>query len=293
MLQRSSLGMYQRSEKFFKGHDGIKLFMQKWVWSTKTKDSIGTIFFTHGTGEHSDCYQRLINGLSHSGWNFVGWDLRGHGKSDGIRGYAKDFEDFVFDYQIALDQVFADPDFKNKPIVVLGHSKGGLIQTCSLLARQDSRVVGQILSSPAFGLALQVPLWKDMGAGLLNTLLPQLAIPNGIDLSALTHDPEIIREYEKDTYRHMKMSAGIYLGMKRKFDEVREQAGEIKLPTFMSISNHDPVVSTEAALHFFDLIGSEIKRLKVVEDAKHELYNDTNRDDVYKAIADFLKILIK
>lgn len=283
--------MYQRSEKFFNGHDGTKLFMQKWLTPTSAKKNNGTLLITHGIGEHSDSYHRLIKGLEHSGWNFAGWDLRGHGKSDGIRGYARDFEDLVMDYRIFLDQCFNDPDIKNKPIIVLGHSMGGLIQTCGLLIKQDTVITGQILSSPGFGVSLQVPLWKDIGAGFLNNLLPQLAIPNGILPEQLTRDPDVIREYEQDSYRHTKMSAGIYLGMKRKFDEVRERAGEIHIPTFMCISNHDPVVSSEAALHFFDLIHSEQKKLKIVENGPHELFNDIVRTEVFKAIQDFLKTL--
>lgn len=285
--------MYQRSEKFFNGHDGTKLFMQKWLAASSKKEAVGTILITHGLGEHSECYQRLIQGLSHSKWNFIGWDLRGHGKSDGIRGYAKDFDDYINDYRIFLNLCFNDPDITGKPIVVLGHSMGGMIQTCGMLLKQDLVITGQILSSPGFGVSFSVPLWKDVGAGFLNSLLPKLAIPNGITPADLTRDLDVIREYEKDTLRHTKMSAGAYLGFKRKFNEVRERAGEITLPTFMCIANHDPVVSTEDALHVFDLIHSDLKRLKVVENGKHELFNDTVRSDVFKATQDFLNILLK
>ena len=285
--------MFDRSEKFFIGHDGTKLFVQKWISHTAKKDSLGTILITHGTGEHSDCYHRLIEGMARSGWSFIAWDLRGHGRSDGVRGYAREFEDYVLDYRQFLDQCFQDKDVKGKPIVVLGHSKGGLIQTCGLLMKQDPEITAQVLSSPAFGVSMAVPLWKDVGAGFLNSLLPQLAIPNGITPEQLTRDPDVIREYEQDTLRHTKMSAGVYLGMKRKFDEVRERAGEIHLPTFMCISNHDPIVSTESALHFFDLVHSDLKRLKVIENGKHELFNDICRAEIYKALQDFLKTVIK
>ena len=62
--------MYTRSESFFNGYDGTKLFLQKWI----VENAKGTILFTHGQAEHSDCYLRLINALDGQGWNFIGWD---------------------------------------------------------------------------------------------------------------------------------------------------------------------------------------------------------------------------
>ena len=90
--------MYQRSELFFTGHNSAKLFLQKW----SKPNAKGTIVFTHGHGEHSDCYHRLITAFESSDWNFIGWDLRGHGRSAGSRGFAIDFSEYVADYHLFL-----------------------------------------------------------------------------------------------------------------------------------------------------------------------------------------------
>ena len=97
-----------------------------------------------------------------------------------------------------------------------------------------------------------------------------------------------IREFELDTYRHGRISSGVYLGFKREFPLVLEKAAEIRLPTFMHISDQDPVVSSEAAMKFFDAISSEKKGLKIVEGGKHELYNDTVRDEVIREVLNFV-----
>ena len=131
---------YKRSETFFQGHDRTKLFLQTW----SHPKAVGTILFTHGQGEHSDCYQRLIYGLetlaqNSTGqhlWNYVGWDLRGHGRSDGLRGYAHDFDDYVLDYDCFFKQCLQIDFVKNKKIVLMGHSMGGLIQTCALVEKK-------------------------------------------------------------------------------------------------------------------------------------------------------------
>lgn len=281
--------MYQRSESFFNGHDGIKLFLQKWI-QPKAK---GTILFTHGQAEHSECYLRLIDAFEKEAWNFIGWDMRGHGKSAGLRGYAKDFDDYILDYHLFVNLCKALPEVQNNPVVLLGHSMGGLVQTCALLEKKISGITAQVLSSPLFEVAVEVPAWKDSGASLLNALLPKVTLGNEIKYSDLTRDLEVIKEYELDSYRHDKISAGVYLGMKREFPKVRVHASEITVPTLLHISDHDPVVSSPAALQFFEHISSERKELKIVEGGKHELYNDTCREDIFKIVIQFLKLYVE
>ncbi len=280
--------MYQRSESFFKGHDGTKLFLQKWI----TADAKGTIFITHGQAEHSDCYLRLVHALDKQKWNVIAWDLRGHGRSDGLRGYAKDFEDYVLDFKMFVDTCLLLPEVKNRPLVLLSHSMGGLIQTCSLLEGSIPEASAQILSSPLFGVAVAVPAWKDTGATFLNSLLPKLTLGNEIATNQLTRDADVIREYEQDPYRHNRISSGVYLGFKREFPKILDRAEEIKIPTFLHISDDDPVVSTESALKFFDKLGSPQKTLKIFEGAMHELYNDTIRAEAFHAVIEFLKPFI-
>jgi len=277
--------MYQRSETFFKGHDGVKLFLQKWI-DPKAK---GTILLSHGQAEHSECYLRLINAFENQSWNFIAWDMRGHGKSDGIRGYAKDFDDYILDFHLFVDLCKSLPEVKTKPIVLLSHSMGGLVQTCAMLDRKIEGISAQVLSSPLFEVAVEVPAWKDSGAAFLNAILPKVTLGNEIKYSDLTRDLEVIKEYELDTYRHDKISSGVYLGMKREFVRVQNHASAITLPTLLHISDHDPVVSSPAALKFFENISSTEKELKIYEGAKHELYNDICREDVFKVVIQFLK----
>ena len=281
--------MYKRSELFFRGHDGTKLFIQKWIHP----DAKGVVLLTHGQGEHSECYHRLIDGLENSKFSFIGWDLRGHGKSEGLRGYAKDFDDYVLDQKIFFELCSKMTEVTDKPVIALAHSMGGLIQACNLSSKKWDFIKAQILSSPLFGVSVPVPEWKDRGAGMINTLIPKLTLGNEIKNSDLTRDVEIMREFEQDTYRHHRISPGVYLGFKREFPKAQSYAQNISLPTMMHISDKDPVVSSSAAINFFDAIASENKLLKIVEGGKHELYNDTCRFEIYKAVSEFLSQFTK
>lgn len=279
--------MLKRSESFFRGYDGAKLFMQQWV----TENPCGTILFTHGQAEHSDCYSRLIQGFQNNpagkNWNFIGWDMRGHGKSEGLRGYAKDVEEYILDFNHFIETCLKITGVSEKPVLLLAHSMGGLVQTCYLHAKDTLPFSAQILSSPLFGVSVPVPGWKDTGSTFVNLLAPKLTLGNEIKNEQLTRDPEVIREYEKDTYRHNKISSGVYLGFKREFSKISAYAQEITLPTLMHISDNDPVVSSPAALQFFENLKSSVKDLKIVEGGTHELYNDIVRDDVIDHVVQF------
>ncbi len=285
MSQSAYTNLFNRSEIFFNGYDGTKLFLQKWI----KPEAKGTILITHGQAEHSDCYHRLIQAFENEAWNFIAWDMRGHGRSAGLRGYAKDIDDYVLDFQIFLELCKNLPEVKDHPVVVLGHSMGALVQECSLIDKKTSGLTAQILSSPLFGFAIEVPVWKDTGSYFINQFLPQLTLGNEIKNSDLTRDPEVIREFEQDTYRHGKISAGVYIGMKREMLKVTSRAAEITLPTLLHIADDDPIVSSPVALQFFETILSEKKHLKIVEGGRHELYNDTARGEVFKTVIDFLK----
>ena len=121
-----------RSEMFFKGFDNSQLFLQTWFH----EKSCGTILITHGQGEHSECYHRVISEFNLASeqhknlpWNFIAWDLRGHGKSDGIRGYARDVDDYVLDFECFMNSATEIKGVKQRPVVLMSHSLGGLIQT--------------------------------------------------------------------------------------------------------------------------------------------------------------------
>jgi lysophospholipase len=277
----------KRSESFFRGYDQTKLYLQKW----DADSSVGTILITHGQAEHSDCYNRLVDGFQRSpagkNWNFIGWDMRGHGKSDGLRGYAKDFDEYVLDYHLFLEESLRIDTVKNKPVILLAHSMGGLVQNCALREKKYDQFNAQVLSAPLFGVSIPVPAWKESGSELLNMLTPKFTLGNEITNEQLTRDPEVIKEYEKDTYRHNKISAGVFLGFKREFAKLVTTAASIHLPTLLHISDNDPVVSSAQAQVFFDNLASTDKEIKYFEGGKHELYNDICREDVYKLVIDF------
>lgn len=277
--------MYRRHEGFLQGHDHTQLFFQVW----ENPEATGTIIIHPGQGEHSECYNRVVEAVKDHRWSVWCLDARGHGRSDGKRGYAANFEDYVRDYKIFLRKVLADSRVTGKPVVLLSHSMGGLIQLKTLIDEPDVKVTAQVCSAPLLGLALPVPPWKSNAAQLMNRIYPKITMWNEIRNEQLTRDLDIIREFEHDVLRHDSISPGVFLGFQPAWEYVRQNAAQIKTPALFQLPEKDPVVSTEASLDVFAQLGTSAKELKVYGDgARHEMYNDIHRQTVFKDLNDYL-----
>nr|BFD68257.1 alpha/beta hydrolase [Bdellovibrio sp. HAGR004] len=276
--------MYKRSEGFFKGYQDINLFFQIW----DNPEARGTVIITHGHGEHSESYHRLIKAFENDKWSFYGWDLRGHGRSEGRRGYVAEFDDYCRDYKIFLNMVLQQEKVRKGPVILYCHSMGGLIQLKTLLQNSDIDFTAMVISAPLLGLTVPVPAFKSVGAGLLNKILPQITMGNELTNDMLTRDPDVIREYEQDALRHTRVSPGAFLGFLESFDYVNPRANQLTKPALVIVSDSDPVISTAATKALYEHLGSSQKELFVYPNAKHELINDTIRQTVFADIKKFL-----
>jgi alpha-beta hydrolase superfamily lysophospholipase len=278
--------MWQRKESFFKGYQDTKLFYQTWESSNPEFNLV----ITHGQGEHSECYHRLVSGLAGMPAKVWAWDWRGHGRSEGLRGYAEDFSEYVHDYELFMQLVSARTG--QEKLILLGHSMGGLIQLKGLIANPDWKPVAQVLSSPLLGIAVPVPAWKSFGAHLLSAVAPKITLGNEIEDKYLTKDPEVLQEFSRDNLRHTKISSGVYLGSLEAMDWVQQMARSFVTPTLLQVPKVDPVVSTPESILFFNKIAANPKVLKIYDHSQHEIYNDTERESVYSDLRDFLSQIL-
>lgn len=277
---------WKRKEGYFDGFDQHKLFYQEWTRSNPK----GLFVITHGHGEHSESYHRLVDGLYESGWDCVAWDWRGHGRSEGKRGFAGHFSHYVWDYQKFLSLLIKQESYKNLPWIALSHSMGGLIQTHELIENKLSLPFkAQILSSPLFGVHVEVPLLKDLAALAAFHLYPKLTLWNEIKPEQLSSELTIIDEFAKDPLRHDRISPGVYIGFLQAFDFVHKHAKDMKLPTLLQIAGLDSVVSNTAAEKFFDTLGSPLKTKLIYNDSLHEIYNDKLRQTCFNDILNFIR----
>lgn len=276
--------MKQNKEGFFTSFDEARLF----YIHIEAPQNRANIVLTHGQSEHSGPYHRLFSALEELPVSIYTWDLRGHGRSQGQRGYVLNFDEYLNDMKSYIDYLSAAHDLFSKPVILIGHSMGGLIQEKTLLQNMGWSITAQVLSGPWLGLSVEVPLIKDLGAIAIHKVFPRLTLSNSLNYFDLTSDLQVIEEFKKDPLRHSKISAGAYLGGQTVSLEVKAAAHEIKIPTLMQISSKDPIVSSPACREFFKNLGSSDKSLIEYPDFGHEIYNEVKRAEVFADLKAFL-----
>ncbi|MFP5518512.1 MAG: lysophospholipase [Bdellovibrionia bacterium] len=282
---------YNRSEGFVKSFDNTKLFFQVW----QQENALGTLFITHGQGEHSGSYSRVVEGIKDSNLNIVAWDLRGHGRSEGRRGFVNNFSEYVRDYNAFFAHALHMPFVAGKKKIALSHSMGALTQLRAFVETPDlqKQFDAQVLSSPALGLALPIPAWKRKGANFINSFVPQVTLWNEITNEMLTHDLDVIKEFERDPFRHNRISPSAFLGFMESWDIVLPQASSIRLPTLLQVPEVDPVANTPISREFFERLGSLKKEVFIYPGAQHEIYNETLRQTVYYDLKHFISHILE
>jgi len=108
------------------------------------------------------------------------------------------------------------------PRVLLGHSMGGLTALDYALAhpRDLDRVVA---SSPGLRSAIP-PWWKLALANVARVTAPAAGFPTGLDMSGISHDPEVCRLREADSLKHDLISPRLYFGLAEARQRVQREA---------------------------------------------------------------------
>ncbi len=276
--------MSGRFEGSLKSKDQTEIFFQLWA----AEKARGTLVIVHGQAEHSECYHPFARTLQNDGWESYGFDLRGHGRSEGKRGYVGTFHDYLDDTRAVVEMVTRERAHKNIPLILFGHSMGGLIATLLALEWENPPFQALVLSSPLFGLAVRVPPIKDYASKILDRWWPTLTLHNELRYSDLSRDEETLKGYEHDVLRHDKISASVYLGMLEAFTTVREKAASLTLPVLIQIAGQDRIVSSAASQEVFALLTARKSVLEIYPESFHEIYNDLDREQAFTDLRKFI-----
>ena len=270
---------------YFFGVDKRRLFYQSW----KIDNHKGIAFITHGLSENTDRYDRLARSLNEDGWNVYAWDLRGHGRSSGIRGYVRKFR--LFERDLIHFSNFILNKEKSLPFVFIGHSLGGLIVARALYHEENivSSSAGICLIAPALGLTISVPLFKLIAAYGTNFLCPWFAYYDRILSSHLSRDPYFQKIIENDPFRHGKITSEVYLTMLKNSKAMGGRFQPVHSRIIMQVGGRDMVVdNTESKKIFNRIKSSTSKKLIVYPSGMHQLLEDYN----YKRVIRDLKMFI-
>ena len=238
------------------------------------------VVMVHGIGEHSGCYVHLAQKFVDQSIGFLAYDLRGHGRSTGVRGHAtlKDLKD---DLNVIIENM--REKFPNIPIVLLGHSMGGQIVT-SCAIDQNLDVQGFIASSPWLKLAnLPSPFFIRL-ARWASRIVPQWTVRTGIKANQLTHSGTITKSTKKDPLLHKKISIKLFSDLYANSQMIiRLKNLRLNTPFLMMHSDSDKLVSFRAVRKFAHK-NRRALFLKKWSKKGHDLFHDDEKDMIFRYV---------
>ena len=262
----------------WKAFDGTDLFAQ--VWEPSVVSPRAVICLVHGLGEHSGRYAHVAEAFEKEGYILFGFDHRGHGRSGGARGHVSSVEDFLRDIDLLLEQ--ARTQYPGLPIVMYGHSLGGILVLHYGLKRKPA-LKGVIATSPGLHTSLEEQPVKIFMAKLLGSLVPNTALPSGLDAEGISRDAVVVQKYKQDPLVHDKITLGFGKVMLGVTKWTLEHAGEFSLPLLLLHGKSDKIAYPSSSTEFAAAL-KENCTLALWDGAYHELHNEPEKAEVFKTM---------
>ncbi|MBA3072399.1 MAG: lysophospholipase [Anaerolineae bacterium] len=277
----------QHSEYNWTTPDNVKLYGQEWKPEGKQKAAIAMV---HGLGEHSGRYEHVAEAFTQAGYSLTAFDLRGHGKSEGIRGHAPSYAAIMEDITHNVD--LAKEHFPGMPVFLYGHSLGGNL-TLYYCLTQNPQIKGAIVTSPGLATAEPVPPVKLALGKLMYNLMPAMQMDNGLLRSGLSRDPEVEKIYSNDPLVHPKISARLALDLINNGKFIIDHAAEFPIPLLLMQGTGDYIVNPPMTKNFANAAPLSKITFKEWDGYYHELHNEPEKAQVLKTITDWIDLELK
>lgn len=277
----------------------------------------GIFHLVHGMCEYIERYAHVFAALSERGYVCCGYDNLGHGKTardlnelgfiahrDGWKYLVKDVKAF----EDAVKKMYPD-----KPLYLMGHSMGSFIARIAAENYGDEIekfiICGTGGPNPAAPLGL---LATDI-IGLLrgekhrSKLVNKLAFgaynkrfDGDSDFEWITKDRDVITKYEADKFCNFKFTVSAMHDLV-KLNQLANRPAWFRnmpkaLPVLLISGSDDPVgdygKGVTKVYERLKAAGVKDVTLKLYDGCRHEIHNDTCKDEVIKDIADFLDAYI-
>ena len=259
--------------------DGTPLLLRH--WRVATGEAWASMLLVHGLAEHCGRYQHVGAQFARAGLDVHGFDLRGFGGSGGARASVDRWSQLHDDLEERLVAVRSiDP---RRPLVLLGHSMGGLIALGYVL---DGRARPDLLVLSAPAISARIPLWQRALVATLRRVRPGLALGNRLDPDDLSCIATVGEDYVRDPLNHHKSTvrfAHAAFGEQRR---VAASLDRLSIPTLVVHGADDQIVPTDASAPLEGLPG--VTR-KVYAGLRHELHNEVQGPQVIREELDWIR----
>jgi acylglycerol lipase len=267
--------------------NGIAIFARAWAPPAPQR----VVVCIQGLGGHGAYYQGLAQALAANGTALAAPDLRGHGRSEGVRGNIDRFARYLEDVDAAVR--WMQTAWPGKPIILLGESMGAsiAIQYVASNQRQADPVplAGLALVSPVLRPAIQPTVGE--AARYLRFLLtapsrPAMPVTGREELGC--RDDDFNARLRADPLFVRKVSVRFLNSLTIWLWQTRRKAAQIQLPLLVLQGEHDYVAHPAGTAAFVRRLATTDRRVVTFPDAYHCLLYDPATPLVVEALASWL-----
>lgn len=273
----------KHKEGYFQNDQNQSIYYQYWLPDGKIK---AYFLICIGLNEHSGRYQNVADFFTDHGIGVFGFDHIGHGKSDGIRSYVKEYSVLIDPILTCLDMI--NDQLPEAPIFLVGHSMGGNISTNFLIDHQD-KIDGAILSGSLVTIPDYVTETTIKLGELFSRLLPKLRLI-GVDKEGLSKDPEVVRKYIADPLVYNgKSTVRLTNVINEGINYIAENGSTITKPILLLHGGLDKLCEPDASIYLHNLVSSQNNKLIIYDELYHEIYNEPEQEMVFKDILSWVE----
>lgn len=262
--------------------DGEALALREWPLAVGTTPR-AVVVLVHGLGEHSGRYRDVAARLNRRRFAVRAADHHGHGTSSGARGGLPHSQRLLDDLALVIDDTRSA--FPAAPLVLLGHSLGGLV-AASAVARGLRPVDALVLSSPALDAGLS--RFQKLLVATLSRLAPGLRVGNGLDADFLSHDPAVAKAYRADPLCHDRIGARLARFLADEGARVQAAAPGWQVPTLLIYAGDDRLVNPAGSRAFATAAPASVVSSVEFPPLYHEIFNEREAEPVFDALEAWL-----
>ena len=299
----------------YKDQDGVDIFVYKWSPEGAPK---AVVQIAHGLAEHAARYERFAEFLTGAGYVCYADDHRGHGKTAGEEKDLGKLGPGGWDSTVEALKALTDIIKKENPgipLFMMGHSWGSLLAQ-DYIEQWGGGIKGIILSGTngkqPFIVRTMAPFianrqMKKLGPDAPSDLLSNLAFkgynkpyePAPTDFEWLCTDREVVDKYVADPFCGWMSSAGtsMYVELAKGVKKISRKSLQQKiprdLPVYIMTGSEDPTNNRGKGARIlyeqYGKLGIRDVKIKVYEGARHEILNETIKEQVYKDMLDWME----
>lgn len=248
----------------------------------------GIIILVHGLGEHIRRYDQQLSYFNDQGYGVIGADLIGHGRTEGVRGTWKSMESnyHIIDH-LFIEAARIDPTL---PVFLYGHSMGGNIAARYVVIKNPG-IRGLILTGPAIKTPKDLPSFLVRAVMAAPEWIKNIRIPNGLDLSSLCTDEDVVRQYIADPLVHNRVSLGAGATI---LDNAETLLSHTWIPPFPVLMMHgaDDRITLPSGTESLKNKWSGKVDLKIWPGMLHEIHNEKEKRAVWQFTIDWLDQIV-